>query len=54
MHNREVSPDNFFDENENSFNKQKLQSDSKMEDAIMSEPIGQMLEETPNIYNTNI
>jgi len=31
-----------------------LQSDSKMEDAIMSEPIGQMLEETPNIYNTNI
>lgn len=54
MHNREVSPDNFFDDNENSFNKQKLQSDSKMEDAIMSEPISQMLEETPNIYNSNI
>lgn len=53
MHNREVSPDNFFDDNENSFNKQKLQSDSKMEDAIMSEPISQMLEETPNIYNSN-
>ena len=54
MHNREVSPDNFFDDDENSFNKQKLQSDSKMEDAIMSEPISQMLEETPNIYNSNI
>jgi hypothetical protein len=55
MHNRAVSPDNFFDD-QNSFINEKFQSDSKMEDAIMSEPISQMLEETPNliIYNSNI
>jgi hypothetical protein len=54
MHNREVSPENLFDDNDYSFIKQKLESDSKMEDAIMSEPISQMLEETPNIYNSII
>lgn len=56
MHNRAISPDYLFDENEKNFINNNFQSDRNMEDAIMSEPISQMLEETSNIIinNSNI
>ena len=56
MHNRAVSFDNNFEENENEFPNIKNNSERNMEDVIMSEPISQMLEETPTniIYNSNV
>ena len=56
MHNRAVSFDNNFEENENEFPNIKNNSERNMEDVIMSEPISHMLEETPTniIYNSNV